>query len=626
MVWVDEMEIDRASPQCILLTIPSELLVFIISFLSTPCDRLALRYVSRRIRTVSETPSLWRELVWPYHLNGYEGCMNGALKHCGQHIRRFFFPTHVIPSKLPRILEHCSNVIQLSLPTTKLSSEQLGSAMQQLRNLQRLNIQWETNFKELLMLLDANIKEVTIQVKVTNMSHNCASHIKHSIDSCLEYWSSKNFIPKCLNFVAGKYHPLYIKALWKNWNSLKSNSPGDCNGHVKVYSKPKISLNLSPVVPVFQLDFGESVAPPFVKATTFGLSGLMNDSLQLTDNTDGGRVVHKASLGVLDENPIVLNQDELNYRIKTLDFLTDFDISISGILYSEHLEQIAMECPNLQRLNLKHNKGCLKCLDGLYAIATSCRSLQGLNIMNISVEEVENHIRLWEILRDMRLTHLGAEMCILLPAVRGDYQKVVNLFQQCTTLRALETSPFICKSCMLDKSQLELSHFSALQHCIVSVNHRCRNTALQDIISCKELRCLHFSDNIGVGQSVSVVHNHNLQQLQIDSGFSDLPAAFMTAVSDHGGLVHVVLRVRSLTEEGITALLANSPKLRTLHIAVFGDIYNRDGSILDSGVVENKMRHMFSSSHMFTSGHYSIVQGLDQFVDEDYITDLSSLW
>ena len=43
----------------------------------------------------------------------------------------------------------------------------------------------------------------------------------------------------------------------------------------------------------------------------------------------------------------------------------------------------------------------------------------------------------------------------------------------------------------------------------------------------------------------------------------------MTSVSAHGGLVHVTLRVRSLTVKGLSLLMRNSPKLTTLGLSVF---------------------------------------------------------
>ena len=44
----------------------------------------------------------------------------------------------------------------------------------------------------------------------------------------------------------------------------------------------------------------------------------------------------------------------------------------------------------------------------------------------------------------------------------------------------------------------------------------------------------------------------NLQQLCIDLTQFDVSNEFMTSVSAHGGLVHVVMNVESLTAKGIT--------------------------------------------------------------------------
>lgn len=40
-----------------------------------------------------------------------------------------------------------------------------------------------------------------------------------------------------------------------------------------------------------------------------------------------------------------------------------------------------------------------------------------------------------------------------------------------------------------------------------------------------------------------LAHNHNLQQLHIESIFINVPDDFMTSVLAHGGLVHVVMKV-----------------------------------------------------------------------------------
>ena len=47
-----------------LLSLPSELLVYVLSFLTVAQDKITLRYVCQRLRNcVSETPSLWREFI-----------------------------------------------------------------------------------------------------------------------------------------------------------------------------------------------------------------------------------------------------------------------------------------------------------------------------------------------------------------------------------------------------------------------------------------------------------------------------------------------------------------------------------------------------------------------------------
>ena len=77
-----------------------ELLVYIISFLTNIRDIVTLRYVSRRLRSVSEIPSLWRVCIWPHLDASEEHCAKKVLKSRGQYIKRITFPFHVAPFKL----------------------------------------------------------------------------------------------------------------------------------------------------------------------------------------------------------------------------------------------------------------------------------------------------------------------------------------------------------------------------------------------------------------------------------------------------------------------------------------------------------------------------------------------
>ena len=68
------------------LSLPDEVLVKIMSFLPDSRDRVKLRYVSRRLLRISETPSLWRVFVWPDCNLREEKSLHNVMKVYGVHI------------------------------------------------------------------------------------------------------------------------------------------------------------------------------------------------------------------------------------------------------------------------------------------------------------------------------------------------------------------------------------------------------------------------------------------------------------------------------------------------------------------------------------------------------------
>ena len=52
-------------------------------------------------------------------------------------------------------------------------------------------------------------------------------------------------------------------------------------------------MNASIFTPVFQLDFGQTAAYPFIKPSTFGLFGFNEDFMLLTNSTFNGKAVHE---------------------------------------------------------------------------------------------------------------------------------------------------------------------------------------------------------------------------------------------------------------------------------------------------------------------------------------------
>ena len=61
----------------------------------------------------------------------------------------------------------------------------------------------------------------------------------------------------------------------------------------------------------------------------------------------------------------------------------------------------------------------------------------------------------------------------------------------------------------------------------------------------------------------------------------------MASISSHGGLVHVVMNVKLVTSEGITALVTNSPNLLTFHAFTDDDPLNQDLALKSDRLIEN---------------------------------------
>ena len=112
---------------------------------------------------IEETPSLWKEFVWPYYDSREECSVKEVLKVCGQHIKVLSFPNSRVPSTLVEMLQHCSNVQHLSLPSTKLDPEQLRNTVQYMRCLQtiELEVDWHTDIEQLI-LNTGQLMELTI--------------------------------------------------------------------------------------------------------------------------------------------------------------------------------------------------------------------------------------------------------------------------------------------------------------------------------------------------------------------------------------------------------------------------------------------------------------------------------
>ena len=611
-------------------SLPNEVLVKILSLLPETHDRVKFRYVSRRLQKISETPSLWRKVVW----RDCSSCektkrLHNVMKTFGIHIRQLSFFQHLIYprtllkvsqttiklmkiSEMEKILHYCSNLTHLSLPVLDYSEslndpdDQLWEAIQRMKYLKVLKVCCCSSYQPYLKLKIA-LRELTVNTMIDS-----EKDIKG-----FQNWMMNGFNPPNLNIILlnGSIYPAMIRlrefllAAWPKWNIQVPTGHTAC---LKLYISYKPPLNLFQNTPVFQLRYGETVTLPFVQASNLGI----DECFLLTDHSDSGKMIHKAKFYAQ-----VWYHDIHDHRQDTLQNisnLTELDLSNSNLDF----KQIIDAYPQLQRLNLQDNTALR--LEDLQMIATCCCNLQGLNLMGTLITDFDFFVKVWEILSSMKLTHLSIDASLYFGSLDDVQEKqLVPLFKQCTKLQALELFA-TTRIPINDKLNFEmLFHFPSLEHLRFSGRHHC--ICIQEVLTaCNALRCFYCNSNELSQLSLSA-HN-NLQQLYISSRHTDLNDSFMDGVSAHGGLIHVVFLVHSMTVKGITTLINNSPNLLTV---VFGLCERKRYKENYFDRLSASLGKKFAHRKLFTSG-LSLIRQVDKDLMEcaDCLinTDLLMLW
>jgi len=584
-----------------LLDLPVELLVYIITFLSSSKERAKLWYVSSRFRMVCQTPTVWTNFIWPFLEKREQRSAMNVLKACGHYVKRLIFPDHVTPAKIFKMVSLCNNLAELHFPPkTKLDLQRVRSIVQQSQSLEKLKVQLSVNYKPLLQIGDS-LKELTVCVPL--QAHGvCVSFV--------EEWIKDGFVLRNLNFVILDSHTgsddttQFLRSFLEFLRSLAERRypvPVDHLSHLKVYYGLKVPLNLFPSLPSYQMDFGQKVILPILKASKFGLTCVETDVLCYAQSTEGVRADN-----ILSHTYGTDIGHMFNDAINSLDFVTEFNLYGSK-LRSDDLEKLAFTCPKLRRLNLEGNCECLQTLQGLRMVAQFCSDLCGLNLDEISVADIEDSLEFWEILCSIvKLTHLAVEYCVFQPCKED--ARFFNLFQKCIRLEALQLGErfagpcTVCKTCDVEWSML--SCLPVLKYCSITGKH---STIVQDVIDCcQQLTCLTCACTNRCGVKLSSAYNLNLEQLYIRTDFGNIPNTFLDTVSVHGKLVHVVLVAFSVTVKGIGNLISNSPNLRTLCVfaRLYKDVYDNYENIRD---FKTSIKRKFPHRKLFSVGTFRLV-------------------
>ena len=92
---MEKSEHQNPSVELDILSLPTEILLYILQFLTEARDRVKLLHVSRRLRSIAEAPSLWRVFMWSYYNCHEKDHLFGLMKKFGKHVERLSFPQHV---------------------------------------------------------------------------------------------------------------------------------------------------------------------------------------------------------------------------------------------------------------------------------------------------------------------------------------------------------------------------------------------------------------------------------------------------------------------------------------------------------------------------------------------------
>lgn len=594
-----------------LITLPAELLVYIMSLLVIH-DRIKLRYVSRRLRRVSKVAALWSEFVWPYFERRHEYYVSDTLKACGEHVKQLMFPINMPSAKIVWLTEHCVNATQLQLPPrVYFHPAQLERSLCAMTHLEKLDVCWSEHIRPLLEIC-ADLKELKIHIKKIKTEPR---------DWKLAEWASE-----------GIRFPSVVRIFTKCGIHMMEESYAFLSKHYSVlpacefylYSSAKIPMNCHPHLPLLSFKFGPTASSPFVKASNYGILGFYDDILNVMEFNYDGKVMYGA-MPSFYSGPHVAPLDR---GFSTLSSITFF-IAGYETIFPGHLEQIAIACPKLQWLDLYGCSDCLQSLKGLQAIVTMCQDLQGLNIADIPIMEVESYVLLWQVIsRIVKLNHLTVGLCLLMVPDDVDSNMMVTIFQNCHSLQALEIQYGYCRECAdWSIEDLLLSHFPSLTYCKLSYDNP--NILHKIITTCKNLKYLCY-DNRATVSLVPLNCSCMLQQLCIESSFTDIPDSFMDMISLHGGLEHMILSVRSITVNGIKTLISNSPKLMSFCGFIDQPLYNENGRKLQSKDFKTKMKKEFCHHKLFRAGCFRVSLGNQFFCQYDILTelntDLNSLW
>ena len=610
--------------------LPTELVMKILSYLPTR-DRFMMQYVCRRFQDVIEMPLLWKEFVWP----DFEPChvcgVTKILNRHGEYVRKIFFPAHLAQKKILEMAHCCTQVTHLSLPKdTKLSLDGLRKIVHAMKCLLQLDVFTEGNFTqrdkseqnqvvdqlktiiELLKISANSVKELNLHVDChEDFNKRLFRNIKRIVKELIDQG--------CHLPIINIYDILVSCIGWEVQSNFFFKSD--------LYQYKQTTINLYLVMPLQGYEVGPSVTFPFFEPRTCGLLYQPHTRVFYSNEFNYNGTVRHTITQAPPHGTCVQNVPINNTTC--LHSVCYIDLSRAPV-NSDNLKQLAIVCPNLQRLNLDDNVNCLKDLQGLHAIVYTCVNLEGINLAGISVSQVESCELLWALLSNLKkLTHLAIEVC-LMKHDDANQQQLIKILKTFHSLKALEISCGYLKGCIkcTNTTDFLFSHFPSLTYCRMCCLQYSALTYA--ITNCPQLKYLYEKNSCKKSPLPSSSTCH-LRKLHIFSLSLDLTDEFAKVLSAHGQLESIILYVKSITFTSITTLISNSPKLTSLHISVMKLLKDYTYGGFAHRAAGTVIRHMFSYHKLLADGNFSVREiaassFLNKLANDLIYTNLTSWW
>ena len=598
-----------------LVNLPTELLVIILSYLPIR-DIILMQFVSQKFKEISEIPLLWKRFIWPDCEPRHVCSVSKILKAHGEHVRQMLFPSHLTPANILEIVHCCPKVTYLSLPrNTQLSLDHLEEIVHTMTHLEQLDVftssmkclpsyyeHVPSYYKQLLEVTIVSVRKLILKVDWPPYS------VVEFLDLLENLIKNDHQLPSIINLLIDKNDVLRSSCILESW---PSSSYTIASLEIGLYDIARVPMDLYPSIPLRKFQFGPAATPPIIKLSDHGILGLDKDIFYLSDYDHYGKVKLSVSphlYTVKYEHFHCINISNFN-SVSNVNF-------VGRNIYPGHLEQLAISCPNLERLNLRNVQNCLQSLQGLHAIVDTCQNLQGLNLVGIPVSSVESYLLLWELLSNIKkLTHLTIDLCMLIQSSNCDSaekEKLIGMLGKCGSLKALEIiHNTFCEECQNVPSvnNLLFSHFRSLVY-VRLFQARCTTALKYTVANCHQLKYLYYeSSDSEAHVTLSSSSSCYLQQLCIKS-FINLSTPSVHVLSAHGELEQVVLYVKSITTSAITTLISNSPNLMLLYI-VTSELCDENGVSLnceDCNKYKDTVSKTFSYHKLLTIGDFILTK------------------